>query len=96
MSNLVLLMVGRAVNVLIPRQLGIVTDELTGENGEPRTFMSKDSTDGSENALGQSSHLRPPPLPTGKHGPRRCHPFLRLDPNRPGILLHIHTLQLTF
>ena len=33
-SNLVLLMIGRVINVLIPRQLGIVTDELTGENGQ--------------------------------------------------------------
>jgi len=38
MLIVVLLMIGRAVNVLIPRQLGIVTDELTGESGEPRTF----------------------------------------------------------
>jgi hypothetical protein len=35
-ANLVLLMVGRVVNVLIPAQLGIVTDELTGDNGKPR------------------------------------------------------------
>jgi hypothetical protein len=34
----VLLMIGRVVNVLIPRQLGIVTDELTGEGGSPRIF----------------------------------------------------------
>lgn len=34
-----LLMVGRVVNVLIPRQLGIVTDELTGESGQPRTSL---------------------------------------------------------
>jgi hypothetical protein len=33
----VLLVIGRVVNVLIPRQLGIVTDELTGENNQPRT-----------------------------------------------------------
>ena len=32
-------MVGRVVNVLIPRQLGIVTDELTGERGQPRTSL---------------------------------------------------------
>lgn len=32
-------MAGRVVNVLIPRQLGIVTDELTGDNGAPRTYL---------------------------------------------------------
>jgi hypothetical protein len=32
-------MVGRVVNVLIPRQLGIVTDELTGESGQPGTSI---------------------------------------------------------
>jgi ATP-binding cassette, subfamily B, vacuolar membrane transporter HMT1/ACLQ len=37
-TNLVLLMIGRVVNVLIPRQLGIVTDELTGESGQPRNY----------------------------------------------------------
>jgi ATP-binding cassette, subfamily B, vacuolar membrane transporter HMT1/ACLQ len=31
---------GRVVNVLIPRQLGIVTDELTGESGAPRIPIS--------------------------------------------------------
>jgi hypothetical protein len=38
--NLVLLLIGRVVNVLIPRQLGIVTDELTGEGGQPRTPLN--------------------------------------------------------
>jgi len=33
-ADLVLLIIGRVVNVLIPRQLGIVTDELTGESGK--------------------------------------------------------------
>jgi hypothetical protein len=32
-------MIGRVVNVLIPRQLGIVTDELTGESGQPGTSV---------------------------------------------------------
>jgi hypothetical protein len=36
----VLLIIGRVVNVLIPRQLGIVTDELTGDNGNPRTLLT--------------------------------------------------------
>jgi hypothetical protein len=40
LANSVLLMIGRVVNVLIPRQLGIVTDELTGEAGQPRTFLT--------------------------------------------------------
>lgn len=38
-ADVVLLMAGRVVNVLIPRQLGIVTDELTGEGGAPRTYL---------------------------------------------------------
>lgn len=44
-------MIGRVVNVLIPRQLGIVTDELAGEAGKPRICFLYLS-DSSKNALG--------------------------------------------
>jgi len=44
-------MAGRVVNVLIPRQLGIVTDELTGEGGAPRIKFDF-SADISTNAMG--------------------------------------------
>lgn len=40
------------MNVLIPRQLGIVTDELTGEGGQPRIHIQLFETNRSENAMG--------------------------------------------
>src|SRR5216117_529985 len=35
-------MIGRVVNVLIPAQLGLVTDKLAGENGQPRNSPTRD------------------------------------------------------
>jgi hypothetical protein len=84
LSDLVLLMIGRVVNVLIPRQLGIVTDELAGEGGNPRIFSS-DLSDCSENAMGQFTGLRFSTFHAGKYGFSRCNPFIRLDSHRTGI-----------
>jgi ATP-binding cassette, subfamily B, vacuolar membrane transporter HMT1/ACLQ len=39
--NLVLSMIGRILNILIPHQLGVVTDELTRETGPDHAFPRK-------------------------------------------------------
>ena len=77
-------MIGRVVNVLIPRQLGIVADELAGEGGEPRIQFNY-LTDGSKNALGKFTCLCFSPLHARKYGTCRSHSILRLDSHRTGI-----------
>lgn len=79
-------MIGRVVNVMIPRQLGIVTDELTGDGNEPRIPLVY-LVDCSKNAMGKFTCLRLSSIHARKYGSCRSYQVIRMDPNRPGILL---------
>lgn len=80
-------MIGRVVNVMIPRQLGIVTDELTGDGKQPRKSPYS-STNGSENAMGQFTCIRITSIHAREYGSCRSPQILRMDPRRTSTPLN--------